>query len=294
MHVFRNQAARIIMTVGLLVVFMSLLDPPAHSAGRDKPQFYLVSVGNGDPDNITLRAINVIEDADIVFCKEHIRNKFPILLMGKEIHDPGFGIFAVYGKKPEEARKNKRFDYDETVKQLNTITTIIRDAVARGKTVAVLDSGDPTIYGPNMWYMEAFEDLDPVIIPGVSCFNAANAALGKGVTSGKNTRSVILTASYTRKPYTGRDTIEELSRHHATMAFFTMFLDLPEVIKKLKTQYPPDTPIAIVLHAGYKEKENIIRGTLDTILDIAGDDQLPFEHMLYVGDFLENTYKQDK
>jgi len=255
-----------------------------------KAHFYLVSVGNGSADNITLRAVKVIKKSDIVFCHERVKEKFPELLQGKEIHDPGFGIFAVYGKKAEDVRKNKRFNYEEKVKQLEEITKIIRNAVKQGKTVSVLDSGDPTIYGPNMWYVEAFEDLDPEIIPGVSCFNAANAALKKGVTSGIKTHSVILTASFGKEDYAGADSIEKLSEHQATMAFFTMFLDLPEVIKKLKTHYPSDTPIAIVLYAGYKDKEKVIYATLDTILDKIGEDKLPFEHMIYVGDFLANRY----
>ena len=64
-----------------------------------RTQLYLVSMGNGDPDNITLRAINTIKDSDIIFCSKRTRDKFPILLQGKKIHDPGFGLFAIYGKK---------------------------------------------------------------------------------------------------------------------------------------------------------------------------------------------------
>ena len=189
-------------------------------AAAGKTQLYLVSVGNGDPDNITLRAVNTIKDADIIFCADRTRDKFPILLQGKEIHDPGFGIFAVYGKTPEEGRKGKRFNYDEKMAQFAEISKIIRQGIQNGKTVAVLDSGDPTIYGPNMWYMEAFEDLNPEIVTGVSCFNAANAALKKGVTSGIKAHSVILTASFGREDYKGPDSIENLAKNQATMAFF--------------------------------------------------------------------------
>jgi len=256
-------------------------------------QLYLVSMGNGDTDNITLRAINTIKDSDVIFCSKRTRDKFPILLQGKEIHDPGFGLFAIYGKKPEQAKKNKRFNYEEKIKQLKEITEIIRNAVKEGKVVSVLCSGDPTIYGPNMWYLEAFEDLDPEVIPGVSCFNAANAALRKGVTSGIKAHSVILTASFGREEYIGPDSIEELARNQATMAFFTMFLDLEKVVEKLRTHYPPDTPIAIVLFAGYKEKEKIIHATLDTILEKTKGEKLPFEHLIYVGDFLTNRYDKE-
>jgi len=213
-------------------------------------------------------------------------------LKGKEIHDPGFGIFAIYGKKPEEAKKNKRFNYEEKIKELNEITTIIRNAVKEGKVVSVLCSGDPTIYGPNMWYLEAFEDLNPEVVPGISCFNAANAALRKGVTSGEKAHSVILTASFGREEYTGPDSIEKLAHHQATLVFFTMFMDMGKIVEKLRTHYPADTPIAIVLFAGYKNKERIIHGTLDTILEENKGEKLPFEHLIYVGDFLSKRYKK--
>lgn len=71
-----------------------------------------------------------------------------------------------------------------------------------------------------------------------------------------------------------------------------MFLDMEKVVEKLKTHYPPDTPIAIVLFAGYKDKEEIVQGTLDTILEKTKGEKLPFEHLIYVGDFLTKRYKK--
>ncbi len=283
-----------VMVAILLLILMPGLAKNGNAQWSAKTQLFLVGVGNGDPDNITLRAINTIKGSDIIFCNKRIQDKFPILLQDKEIRDPGFGLFAIYGKTPEQAKKNKRFNYEEKIKQLNEITKIIRTAVAQGKVVAVLDSGDPTIYGPNMWYLEAFEDLNPQVIPGISCFNSANAALRKGVTSGENTHSVILTASFGREDYDGPDSIEELSRHQATLTFFTMFLDLEKVVKKLKKHYPPKTPMAIVCYAGYKDRENIIYGTLDTIIEKTKGEKLPFEHLIYVGDFLTKRYDGGK
>jgi precorrin-4 methylase len=142
-----------------------------------------------------------------------------------------------------------------------------------------------------MWYMEAFEDLNPEIVPGMSCFNAANAALKKGVTSGKDSHSVILTASFGREEYKGADSIEKLSANRASMVFFTMFLNMEEVVKKLRTNYPPETPVAIVSSAGFKEKEEVIQGTLETIIAKMKGEKLPHEHLIYVGDFLTNRYK---
>jgi precorrin-4/cobalt-precorrin-4 C11-methyltransferase len=123
MRIFFTRGTRSIGLVALLLsVFAGgLVVQNVSAQKRTRARLYLVSVGNGDPDNITLRAINTIKDSDIVFCSKRIRDKFPILLQGKEIFDPGFGLFAIYGKKPEEAKKNKRFDYEKQIRQLDEI-----------------------------------------------------------------------------------------------------------------------------------------------------------------------------
>ena len=146
-----------------------------------------------------------------------------------------------------------------------------------------MDSGDPMIYGPNAWYLEELKDLNPIVIPGVSCFNAANAALGKSITSGKETHSVVLTS---------RRDMEKMSGHHPTMVIFTMKTEFKDIITRLRKSYPLKCPIAIVVHAGYKEKERVIEGTLENIMDKMGDEKLPFEHLIYVGDFLNQSMKR--
>ena len=164
---------------------------------------------------------------------------------------------------------------------------IIREAVAAGKTIAVLDYGDPMIYGPQSGFISEFSDLNPMIVPGVSSFNAANAAIARGLTDGPNSESIILTAAkVARAGYEGTDSLVKLSETQSTMAFFTMGVELGEVVQQLKQNYDGNTPIAIVYYAGDLEKQSVLHATLDTIVDAVGDKPLPFEHMIYVGDFL--------
>lgn len=288
MQTFKSKPSLLFCLSAALLALLWLAPQPARSAEKGAARLYLVSTGNGDPENITLKAVDTIKASEVIFCRDKTVDKFPDLLEGKEIHDPGFGIFAVYGKSKDEFGMHKRFDYDEKMAEFEKINTIVRNAVKAGKTVSVLCSGDPTIYGPNMWYMEAFADLDPEIVTGVSCFNSANAALERGITSGIKAHSVILTATFGREGYDGPDSVEKLARHQATMAFFTMFMDRAAVVKKLKTHYPADTPVAVVRHAGFDQKEQVILGTLDTILDKLGGRDIGFEYMFYVGDFLKN------
>jgi precorrin-4/cobalt-precorrin-4 C11-methyltransferase len=80
--------------------------------------------------------------------------------------------------------------------------------------------------------------------------------------------------------------IDKLAPSHPTMIIFTMHTKFNELVEKLKTHYPVDTPIAIVFYAGYKQKEHIVRGQLDTIIEATKDKPFPFEHLVYVGDFM--------
>jgi precorrin-4 methylase len=136
-----------------------------------------------------------------------------------------------------------------------------------------------------------FEDLKPVVIPGLSSFNAANAALGRAVTTAKHTKSVILTRGDFGEE---TDTIERLGVHRATMVLFTMRTKFEESIKKFSVNYPPETPVAVVKYAGHADKEEVIRATLGTIFDRVHGDDLPFPYLVYVGDFLSHRYKTDK
>jgi precorrin-4/cobalt-precorrin-4 C11-methyltransferase len=246
---------------------------PERSADNIAPGLYLVSVGNGDRDNITLRALKTIQAADIIFCGGYTEKEFSNLLRGKEIQRTTLNVHRTFMRK-------KTADYPKALEEVKRVSGIVRGAIAQGKTVAVLDSGDVTIYGPNMWFMEVFEDLNPEIVPGVSSFNCANAALKKSVAAGENTRSIALS--------NGMD-IERLAKAKTSMVFFTMHLPLEEIVSRLKPHYGGDMPIAIVGNAGYRDKERIYRGTLDTILDKTRGEKLPV-HLVYVGDFLTRRY----
>ena len=255
---------------------------------KEPPRFYLVGVGPGDPDLMTLRAAKVIDKADLIFCSERWAEKLASHLEEKEIVHGYWRLFPYYGRDPSEFEGEQRRRCEQITRRRNEFIAQVRGAVKDGRTVAVLDSGDPLIYGPSAWCLEEFEDLDPVVVPGLSCFNAANAALRRGITTSENTKSVILTAS----DWPGKtDTIERLSVHRTTMVVFTMRTEFTEFIEKLSVNYPPQTPVAIVKHAGYADKQEVIQGTLRTILGRIDQEKLPFEYLIYVGEFLTYRYK---
>lgn len=242
----------------------------------------LVSIGIGDPDNITVKAQRTLWQADVIFGTQRVRDLFPDLVASKPFHPAGHGMFTPM---------QRRHMSDEDATQLEQRTrSLVRDAIAAGQNVVVADYGDPLLYGPQSSFLHEFRDLSPEVVPGVSSFNAASAALATALTDGDNSQSVILSLAKCALPgYQGDDTLERLAQTRSTMALFTMKADLPNVVGQLRSHYPGDTPVAIVLYAGMQEQQRVLRATLDTLLDATRDELLPFEHMIFVGDFLGNS-----
>jgi len=277
----------------LLGVALTCLFAEGHCHGGEKksPSFYLVGLGPGDPDLMTLRAVKVIEKADVIFCSKGWANKLAEYLEGKTLHHEYWRLFPYYGHDPSEFEGDQRRECEEYTRKREEFVAQVRSAIAEGKTVAMLDGGDPLVYGPCAWALEEFEDLSPVVVPGVSCFNAGNAALRRCVTTSDRTKSVILTAA---DWIGGEDTIEKLSARRTTMVLFTMRTKFGEFIEKLSINYPPETPIAVVINAGYAEKEEVIASTLGTVLDQVGEKGPGSAYLIYVGDFLNHRYKSRK
>ncbi len=270
---------RSIVYVGKALEYAQCKATPADTSGKGK--FYLVGAGPGDADLITLRGLTVIESADLIFAHQRLAHKFQRYLTGKEVLTGYHRLFPFYGKPcagvSQTDRAKERMSCEEYHQKQAEFAALVRKAVAEGKTVAMLDSGDPLVYGPCSWSLTELRDLSTEVVPGVSCFNAANAALKAGVTEGKTSHSVILASGWS---------VEEMAVHQGTMVLFTMRTQFKKFIDGLSAHYPADTPVAIVFSAGYAEKERVLQGTLGTIQDQVGTGRLPFEYLLYVGDFL--------
>ena len=280
----RRRSAFAVLGLLFLLAPIALAEPAA-------TQLYLVGVGPGDADLATLRAIKVIKQADLIFTSPGIRDKFAEYLQGKEVIDGLWRLFPYYGKDLASLQGDERQEAERIDAKRKDFIARVRKAVADKKTVAILDNGDPLIYGPWAWCLEEFEDLKPVVVPGVSSFNAANAALRRGVTTSDHTKAVILSST----DWPGMtDKIEKLSVHRSTMVLFTMRAEFNDFVKKLLVNYPPETPVAIVKKAGYKDEEGVIQGQLGTICQQVRQEDLPFEYLIYVGDFLKYRHKLGK
>lgn len=275
-------AAIIVISVWFLTL---LVHAEAMAAPKGKGMLYLVGMGPGDPDLATVKAMKVVKEADRVFCFDYMKETVaPYVKQGALVAVSPLLLKKFYGKDPAQFQGKMREKCAESARRFTAFAVQVRKMVAAGKTVAFVDSGDPLIFGAWAWVTEEFEDLGPVVIPGISSFNAGNAALKRDMMWGS--RSLLLTAG----PRLGNP--DEQGRMSTPLVFFTHKMSVRELVPQLLARYPSDTPITIVCYAGYAEKERVISATLATILDVLGDEELPYKHLIYVGDILTLKHKK--
>ena len=160
-----------------------------------------------------------------------------------------------------------------------------RSARAAGRDVARLHSGDPAIYGATAEQMRRLEALgiDYEVVPGVSSFCAAAAAIKSELTRPEISQTIILTrVSGRASAVPEAEALAKLAEHRATMCIFLSGPHLKEIVADLSRHYPEETPLTLVYRASWPE-QRIYQGTLGTVLNETRPGDWKLTTMLLVG-----------
>ena len=117
---------------------------------------FIVGAGPGDPELITVKGQRLLREADVIIYAGSLVN--PALL---------------------DITRKDAVIYNSASMTLPEVIDVITAAVADGKMVVRLHTGDPAIYGAIQEQMDALKkkDIDFEVVPGVSSFLATAAAL---------------------------------------------------------------------------------------------------------------------
>ena len=264
-------AIALLLITSLAMAGTSGQHPEKNKASQ--PNIYLVGMGPGAADLITIGAQQAIRKADLIICNPVLAKQFSGLLAGKEL--------LVTNEKSCPQNKSSA---DKSAKRDRIIKTV-RKAVKGNKVVAFLDQGDPMVYGNRLWCLNAFKDLTVKVEPGINLFHAANAALRDDISFSDIAKSIIITSNDAPGQ---KDTIDKLASNSATMVVYCQKNKFPLMLKKLSKKYSSDTPIALVLNAGYTDKEMVVWGTIANIEKTVAKQKLPKEFMVFVGTNLDS------
>ena len=223
---------------------------------------YIIGAGPGDPELLTLKAKRIIDEADVIIYADS--------LVPEEIAGYAKPGAAVYGSK-EMA--------------LPEIMQVTLQAVSEGKTVARIQSGDPSLYGATLEQMRILEAerIDYEIIPGVSAAFAAAAVLKSELTVPEVSQTVIMTRVEGRVPMPEGEDLISLARHGSTLVIFLSVTRMFRIANQLQEAgYPADTPVAVAYRVGWPD-EQIIRGTLTDIAQKVRDAKITLQALIIVG-----------
>ncbi len=149
---------------------------------------YGVGVGPGDKELITLKAVRILKESDIV--------ALPVTAGGDKV---AYDIVKDYIKDKPTLQcpmpMNKSFD--ELNKNYEAVADNIEKELRAGKIVAFITLGDPTVYSTYMQVNTILKErgCETELIPGVPSFCAAAARLNMSLCE-RGEPLIILPASY--------------------------------------------------------------------------------------------------
>jgi precorrin-4/cobalt-precorrin-4 C11-methyltransferase len=179
---------------------------------------------------------------------------------------------------------------DSSGMTLDQIVEVVVKARDANQDVARVHTGDPMIFGSTAEQIRKFAELriEYEIIPGVSSFTAAAAAIGRELTLPELSQTVILTRAEGRTPMPERESLEELARHRATLALFLSITLLGDVARTLIPEYGADCPVVIVHKATWPD-QIVVQGTLADIYEKARAAKINATAMILVGRVLNSS-----
>jgi len=207
---------------------------------------HFVGAGPGASDLLTLRAAQLLSEADVV------------LYPGTYL-DEGF---LVHCSPDAEMVDTQDLDLDQIIGHL-------LEAERDGLESVRLVSGDPSVYSA---LAEQTRRLDAAgveweVTPGVPAYAAAAARVGRELTVPLVAQSVVLTRAQARStamPET--EALRHFARTRATLVIHLAITRIRQMMAELVSDYGEDCPVVVVYRAS-QPGEIVLRGTVADITE---------------------------
>lgn len=224
----------------------------------------LVGAGPGDPDLITVKAREMLADADYVL-HDALISPATLALCGPETR-----LEAVGKRAGAESTRQER------------ITARLIELARSGNFVVRLKGGDPFVFGRGGEELGdlVLAGLEVVVVPGVTAALAAPASVGIPVTLRGVSSSVAIT---TAQGGAGLESIEDLARVCDTLIVLMARSNLDEVTAAIARAAGGSQPAALIGDATLPSQRSI-SGRLDEISRLADRDSIVAPATLIVGD----------
>jgi len=235
------------------------------TGGRGLGECYLIGAGPGDPDLLTLRALQLLQQADVILYDRLV----PAAVLERARRDAE-RVFV--GKQAGNHTAQER------------INELLVHYARLGLRVARLKGGDPFIFGRGGEEIEvlAAHGIPYIVVPGITAALGAAASANIPLTHRKLSQSVTFVTGHVLDD----ESLDwrSLAGSRQTVVFYMGVGHLPQIVGKLRAAgAPADLPAAVVERATLPEQRTL-RGTLETISDVAQAANVTPPALLIVGE----------
>lgn len=142
---------------------------------------YGIGVGPGDPELMTRKAVRTMMECDVIALPRKDRAKCPALRIASA------AVPEVLEKPMVEIHMPMTKDADALEQAFAQGAEQLREELDKGKTVGFLTLGDPSVYSTFSYLQRrlARQGYETRVIPGVTSFCAAAAALNRPLCEGR-------------------------------------------------------------------------------------------------------------
>ena len=227
-----------------------------------------VSSGPGDPELLTLKAVNRLQTADVVLFDD--LSAGPILTHARDGAD-------MVGVGKRAGRASPKQDH---------VSRLLVDYALTGARVVRLKSGDCGLFGRLEEEITALQaaGIDYEIIPGVTSAMAAAAAFGIPLTRRLTARRVQFVTGHDVTGALPEDlNLAALADPAATTVVFMGKRTFAELAGRLQgAGLPPDTP-ALLAESVSTPAQKLARGTLATMTDLISAEAADAPALILIG-----------
>ncbi|MBG9999750.1 uroporphyrinogen-III C-methyltransferase [Pseudoalteromonas sp. NSLLW24] len=240
-----------------------MLDAKAEPEG----EVYVVGAGPGDPELLTLKALQLMQQADVVVydflvsdeIMELVRRDADLICVGKRLGD-------------------------HSVVQDDTNKMLV-DLAKQGKKVCRIKGGDPFIYGRGGEEVQvlAANNVNYQIVPGITAAAGCSAYAGIPLTHRDHAQAIQFVTGHCKKDGQELDW-QSLAKANQTLAIYMGVIKSPHIQSELlKHGRKADTPVAIIEN-GTRKNQRVVTGQLGELADLIERNSIISPALLIIGE----------
>ncbi|HEA14850.1 MAG TPA: uroporphyrinogen-III C-methyltransferase [Pseudoalteromonas prydzensis] len=230
-------------------------------------EVYVIGAGPGDPELLTLKALQLMQQADVVVydylvsdeIMELVRRDADLICVGKRLGD-------------------------HSVAQQDTNQMLV-DLAKQGKKVCRIKGGDPFIYGRGGEEVQvlAQNQVSYQIVPGITAAAGCSAYAGIPLTHRDHAQAIQFVTGHCKKDGQELDW-QSLAKPNQTLAIYMGVIKSPHIqAQLLKHGRDADTPVAIIEN-GTRKNQRVVTGKLGELADLIERHSIISPALLIIGE----------